>query len=266
MTYFMCDSTFVPIESLKSEKRSMVISMKIAICDDERIVREDIAQKISLLYPKTELSLFENGMALLASGECFDIILLDIQMEGLSGMEVARRLRKKENKANRAVLIFITALEEYVFQAFDVEAFHYLVKPFDKVKFYEVLDAALLKCEQEREKTPFKEEKSISVKSGGVTSKVYIKDIMYAEVFNRKIVLYKTDGELEFYGKMSALEGELGQDFFRPHRAYLVHLRYVSSYNATSITLESGQTILMAKQKYEEFVKRYFEYTRKDDR
>lgn len=234
--------------------------MKIAVCDDERLVREDIAQKISLLYPGIEVSLFENGMALLESEKKFDIIFLDIQMDGISGMNVARKLRKENS---HAILIFITALKEYVFQAFDVDAFHYLVKPFDKVKFYEVLENAIVRCEQERKPFP-REEKSISIKSGGITSKVYLRDIIYAEVFNRKIVLHKTDGELEFYGKMSALEGELGRDFFRPHRAYLVHLRYVSSYNAANITLENGQTILMAKQKYEEFVKSYFDYTRRD--
>lgn len=237
--------------------------MKIAVCDDEKRVREDIAQKIGLLYPETELFLFESSTGLIEAGEIFDIIFLDIQMDGINGMEAARTLRKK---GNDAVLVFITALEEYVFQAFDVEAFHYLVKPFRKVKFYEVLDAAMRKCEQKAKKVSSAEEKSISVKSGRVTSKVYVKDILYAEIFNRKIILHTTDGELEFYGKMNELEKDLGTDFFRPHRAYLVQLRYVLRYNATSITLENGQTVIMAKQKYEEFVKRYFQYARKADK
>ncbi len=237
--------------------------MKIAICDDEKMIREDIAQKVGLLYPETALFVFENAAELLASDDIFDIIFLDIQMDGISGMDAAKALRRK---GNCAVLIFVTALEEYVFQAFDVEAFHYLVKPFQKAKFYEVLNAAVKKCE-ERERKVFPEEgKSISVKRGRVTSKVYLKDIMYAEVFNRKIILHTTDGDLEFYGKMNDLENELGEDFFRPHRAFLVQLRYVSRYNATSITLENGQNVIMAKQKYEEFVKRYFQYARKDDR
>ncbi|MCM1254077.1 MAG: LytTR family DNA-binding domain-containing protein [Clostridium sp.] len=238
--------------------------MKIAVCDDEKIVREDIAGKIKSLYPQTEIYLYEDGEKLLQSGEAFDIIFLDIQMDGMSGMEAAKKLRESE-RGKDAVLIFVTALEEYVYQAFDVEAFHYLVKPFQKVKFYEVLSAAVKKCGQNRRRLD-EEEKSISIKSGRVTFKVYIKDIIYAEVFNRKIILHKTDGELEFYGKMNDLEKKLGGDFFRPHRAYLVQLRYVSSYNATSITLENGERIIMAKQKYEEFVKHYFQYARKDEK
>lgn len=237
--------------------------MKIAVCDDEKIIREDIAQKVGLIYPETALFLFENAAKLLASGERFDIIFLDIQMDGISGMDAAKALR---GKGDNAVLIFVTALEGYVFQAFDVEAFRYLLKPFQKAKFYEVLNAAVKKCEERERKVFPEEEKSISIKCGRVTSKVYLKDIIYAEVFNRKIILHTTDGNLEFYGKMSELEKELGEDFFRPHRAYLVQLRYVSRYNATSITLENGQKVIMAKQKYEEFVKRYFQYARKDDR
>ncbi|MCM1386375.1 MAG: LytTR family DNA-binding domain-containing protein [Bacillus sp. (in: Bacteria)] len=243
----------------------MVIKMKIAVCDDEKMVREDIAGKIKRLYPEAELYLYEDGEKLLKSGEAFDIIFLDIQMDGINGMEAAKKLRESE-KGKDAVLIFVTALDEYVYQAFDVEAFHYLVKPFQKAKFYEVLNAAVKKCGQNRQKTFAKEEKSISIKIGRVTSKVYVKDIIYAEVFNRKIILHSTDGELEFYGRMNDLEKELGEDFFRPHRAYLVQLRYVSSYNATSILLENGQRIIMAKQKYEEFVKCYFQYVRKDDK
>ncbi|MCM1040521.1 MAG: LytTR family DNA-binding domain-containing protein [Ruminococcus sp.] len=237
--------------------------MKIAVCDDEKAVRDDIAEKIHLLFSDTDIFLYESGDELLAAEAAFDIIFLDIQMEGVNGMETAKKLRQA---GSGAVLIFITALKDYVFQAFDVDAFHYLVKPFDKAKFYEVLHQAVQRREAEKRREPVKEEKSISIKSGRVTSKIYLKDIVYAEVFNRKICLHLTNGELEFYGKLSDLEKKLGDGFFRPHRAYLVQLRYVLRYDASSITLENGQTIIMAKQKYEEFVRKYFEYARKDGR
>ena len=237
--------------------------MKIAICDDERVIRDDIAKKIKHLFPKTDIFIYESGDELLLAKEAFDIIFLDIQMEGVNGMDTARQLRQA---GNDAVLIFITALKEYVFQAFDVDAFHYLVKPFDKVKFYEVLKQAIQRREADKKREPVKEERSISIKSGRVTSKIYLKDIIYAEVFNRKICLYLTDGELEFYGKLNDLEKELGEGFFRPHRAYLVSLKFVLKYDATSITLENGHSVIMAKQKYEEFVRKYFDYARKDNR
>ena len=100
------------------------------------------------------------------------------------------------------------------------------------------------------------------IKVGGVSSKVYIKDIIYAEVFNRKVVLHTTKGEIEYYGKLSSLEEQLGQDFFRPHRSYLVHFKYVVKYDASRIILEEG-AVLMAKPRYSDFVKQYLRYNQR---
>ncbi len=243
------------------------MKMKIAVCDDERKIRVEIGQKIKKLYPETEVFLFESGTALLRAPEAFDLIFLDIQMEGINGIDTARKLR---GQGSDAVLIFITALKEYVFEAFDVEAFHYLVKPFTNARFFEVLHMAVEKREKERRSVlnhqdASAKEKSILIKTGRTTSKVYVRDILYAEVYNRKITLHMTEGELEFYGQIRELEKQLGEAFFRCHRAYLIHLRYVLKYDANSILLENGQTINMAKQKYEAFVKRYFDYARKEN-
>lgn len=95
--------------------------MKIAVCDDERTVREDIAGKIEFLFPETDVFLYESGNILLQSEENFDIVFLDIQMKGINGMDTAKKLRES---GSDAVIIFVTALEEYVYQAFDVDAFH----------------------------------------------------------------------------------------------------------------------------------------------
>lgn len=110
--------------------------MRIAICDDQREVRELFEERIRRLYPEAELLLFSSGEQLLDSEKAPDILLLDIQMPGKNGMDTARELRKKNKNT---ILIFVTALEEFVFQAFDVGAFHYLVKPFHEKKFAEVL-------------------------------------------------------------------------------------------------------------------------------
>ena len=149
-------------------------------------------------------------------------------MTGISGMEAARELRKRKD---RAILIFITALEEYVFQAFDVGAFHYLVKPFTEEKFAAVLGAA---AEQYRERE--------------------------AVVFNRKVVLHRLGGDIEYYGRISELERLAGADFFRTHRAYLVNFNYVLQYNAGTVWLEGGGRALIAKKKFSEFVKLYLKF------
>ena len=100
------------------------------------------------------------------------------------------------------------------------------------------------------------------INNGGVHTKVMLDDIVYAEVFNRKVVIHKLDDELEYYGKMSDLEAVAGESFFRTHRGYLVNFKYVVKYNATTIYLEKG-TVLMAKKNYPEFVKKYMKYNRR---
>lgn len=235
--------------------------MRIAVCDDEKLIRDTIAERIKKVYPFYEILKYKNGEKLLEDTIESDIVFLDIQMDGMDGIETAKCLRKRNKKI---ILIFLTAWEEYVFQAFDVEAFHYLIKPLRKEKFYQVLEAAINKVEQIQGAIQKKrEEKSILVKVGTSSQKIYLDEIIYAEIYNRKVTLYTTTKNIEFYAKMSNLEQELGEDFVRPHRSYLVHLRYVSKYCATDITLENGTVILLAKQKYKEFVKRYMKYIKR---
>ena len=233
--------------------------MRIGICDDEKNIRELIANKVVKQYPDAEIIFFQSGEELLLSDESIDILFLDIQMSGIDGMETARELRKKDKSV---ILIFVTAVEEYVFQAFDVGAFNYIVKPIDDGKFSDVLHRAVDEWSSQNinEKEP--EERYVLINNSGVHTKVILDEIVYAEVFNRKVVIHKLDGEIEYYGKMSDLESLAGDSFFRPHRAYLINFKYVEKYDATTIYLERG-TALMAKQNYPEFVKKYMKYIQK---
>ena len=233
--------------------------MQIAICDDEINIRELIKNKVHNIYPKADICLFQSGEELLLSDENIDILFLDIHMQGRNGMETAKELRKKGKKN---ILIFVTAIEEYVFEAFDVGAFHYLVKPIDDTKFADVLRRAVDEWSSKDLNANESKADYVMINNRGIHTKVMIDTIVYAEVFNRKIVIHKLDSEIEYYGKMSDLEALAGENFFRPHRAFLVNFKYVEKYNATTIYLEKG-TALMAKQNYREFVKRYMKYNQR---
>lgn len=117
-------------------------TVKIAICDDEKALCETLQQKIEILCKNSgvvcQISAFDSGDKLLAlpAEKVPDILFLDIQMPGKNGMQTAKELR---NKNRNMILIFVTALSEYVYEAFDVNAFHYLVKPFDDEKLRGVL-------------------------------------------------------------------------------------------------------------------------------
>ena len=231
--------------------------MRIGVCDDEKNIRELISNKIKKEYPNSEIVFFKSGEELLLESKDIDILLLDIQMPGRNGIEIARELRKKNNKT---ILIFVTAMEDYVFEAFDVNAFNYIVKPFNDNRFMDVLNKAINEYNSSGETE--QETRYVMVSNKGMHTKVKLDEIIYAEVFNRKVVIHKTDEEIEYYGKMSELESLAGESFFRSHRAYLINFKYVEKYDAKTIYMEKGK-VLMAKKNYPEFVKKYMKYNQR---
>lgn len=233
--------------------------MTIAVCDDELYICESIAQYIHILYPNAAVVTFADGESLLAYKQPIDIVFLDIQMQPVSGMEAARELRRR---GSDVTIIFVTALEEYVYEAFDVNARHYLLKPIDKVKFSEVLRRAV--DERETRLThQTQEEPFLNVKQKNLTRRVCLRDIYYFEVSNRKVIIHMETETIEFYGRLSELEQTLGEDFVRCHRAYIVNMRWICKYNAAAIWLENGACVPLAKPKYADFVKGYMRYTMK---
>lgn len=233
--------------------------VRIGICDDEKNIRELVENKVLENYPEAETINFSSGEELLFADIQLDILFLDIQMSGKNGMETAREVRKKDKNI---VIIFVTAIEEYVFQAFDVGAFHYIVKPIDGAKFASVLHRAIEECCSRSKDVKEPEESYVVINNSGVHTKVVLDEIIYAEVFNRKVVIHKLNETIEYYGKLSDLESVAGDSFFRPHRAYLINFKYVEKYDATTIYLEKGK-VLMAKQNYSEFVKKYMKYNQR---
>ena len=139
--------------------------MRIAICDDEKNIRELIGNKVAKQYPEADIVFFQSGEELLLSDKHIDILFLDIQMSGRNGMETARELRKKDKSV---ILIFVTAVEEYVFQAFDVGAFNYIVKPIDDTKFVDVLCRAVDEWHSQDTNAREPEANYVMINNGGV--------------------------------------------------------------------------------------------------
>ena len=204
-------------------------NMQIAICDDEVFMVQILEEKIKKLLPDAVIDKYLSGDELIASGSKPDILFLDIQMPGMDGMETAKMLRQDNEDM---ILIFVTAAEEYVFQAFDVGAFHYLVKPFSDEKLKEVVTKAVHNIK--RSSRLEKDEKYIMVQTAGSHIKIFLRDIVYAEVYNRKVIIHTRSTDIEYYGKLQELSDMAGTDFFRTHRAYLVHFKYVEKYDATN--------------------------------
>lgn len=234
----------------------------VAICDDEVFMLELLEEKVKNMLPSAVIEQFSSGGELLEGNTKADILFLDIQMSGMDGMETARLFRRQQRDA---LIIFVTAAPEYVFQAFDVGAFHYLVKPLSDDKFDEVFGNALLEIGRRNKGRDGDDGDYMMIQAGGVHTKILFKDIIYAEVFNRKVIIHTINGDTEYYGKLSDLEEKVGEDFFRPHRSYLIHFKYVLRYDAVSAVMENG-TALIAKQNYSKFVKQYLKYNQRKGR
>ena len=232
-----------------------VMGLNIAICDDEEIIREQIKELTEKEKSGLCMELYETGDALLAFGKQFDIVFLDIQMEGTDGIETAKRLRQRDEDT---ILIFITGIREYVFEAFDVAAFHYLLKPIEEEKFREVFRRA----GRELEKRKSKRRETVFIKTRNRSFSLEKDSILYIESRGKKVEIHTTGETIEAYASMNEMEGQLGGGFFRCHRGYLVNMAYVAEYDSGSITLNNGEYVYLAKEKYGEFVKAYMRYLR----
>ena len=229
--------------------------MNIAVVDDEEAIREQIRGFIKKRNPGFNISGFATGEELLTADKEFDIIFLDIQMEGMGGIEAARTLRQS---GVDAVVIFITGIREYVFEAFDVSAFHYLLKPIEEQKFMEVLG----KATDEAGKRKGQREKQIFIRAKNQGYTLNLNGILYIESRGKKVEVHTTDMEdiIESYATMDELEGQLGDGFYRCHRGYLVNMAHIARYDSDSIFLSSGEKVYLTRKKRNEFVKAYMWY------
>ena len=233
--------------------------VKIAICDDEKNIRAYLSALVKKQGMECEITEYATAGDYFADGVEHDILFLDIELEGpgqdMDGMRMARQIRGMED-TKQPIIIFITGYEKYVYDAFDVEAFQYLLKPVDEQKFAGVFRRA---AEQAAAYTG-QDKKALMIQYGGTGKTIPLRDIYYMESQNHKIAVHMKDGVLEYYARMSDLEEELQGQFCRVHKGYLINLSYVDEYNKTEVTLTNGDKLLISKYKYEDFVKAYLRF------
>ncbi len=232
--------------------------LAIAVCDDDIRQCCKIAEKIRKLLEEMKTPVrvrqFHSGRELLAAAEKFDMIFLDIMMHPPDGMKTAQTLRERDSDA---ILIFISSSRKYVFDAYDVEAFQYLLKPVEEEKLKKVLQKAVRKTEKHSREF-------ILVNRERQNRKLFLDDIYYFEICGRTIEAHGSEGIFTYYGQIGVLEENLREKgFFRCHKSFLVNLKYADVYNRQEVILENGEKIRIARRRYEAFGKAILDYMRK---
>ena len=236
--------------------------IKIAICDDEANVRAYLISLIRAQSCPCEIVEYASAGDCLADTQEIDLLFLDIELTtdrpGLDGMALARKIREQVTEI-QPVIIFVTGYERYVFDAFDVGAFQYLLKPVDEEKFAKVFSRAVAQIGTAREKPG----RVLTLQSANISKSVPLDSICYIESSNHKVELHLKDGEFACYAKIGDLEVELQDQFFRIHKGYLVNLSYVDGYSKSEVTLTNGERLLLSKYKYQDFVKAYLRFLKR---
>ncbi|MCH5194385.1 MAG: response regulator transcription factor [Oscillospiraceae bacterium] len=223
--------------------------INIAICDDEPGMVNDLEIRAKSFFTGTgteaKISKFYDGTSLINSCDAadYDVIFLDIKMDAPDGMETARRLRARRFDG---YLIFVTILEELVFDAFEVSAYDYLVKPVSNDKFLRTM-----KRLQKRLDSSF-----LTVQKEGERRFLALNEIVYCEVLNRKIYIHTVDGEtIDYYDKIDSLESRLkksGSSFFRCHRSFLINFEHLNGFGKDTAHMYGGAEIPISRLRRED--------------
>ncbi len=228
--------------------------IRTAVCDDEPAARAALAALIRAQPWPCEVTEYSDAAECLAASQLPDLLFLDIELDqaGQDGMTLARRLRSRGGA--QPLIVFVTGYDRYVFDAFDVGAFQYLLKPVDEARFAEVFARAAARLSARQ--TP----RALTLRFAHASRTVPLDAIRYIESSGHKVTLHLREGEFACYARLKELEAELGSGFFRIHKGYLVNLAYLSGYTRTEVTLAGGERLLLSKYKYPAFVSAYLRF------
>lgn len=194
-------------------------------------------------------SVFSSAEEFLFSEKSFDILFLDIGMGGKNGMELAHLIRQRDENV---IIVFITGDAGYASEGYEVSAFHYLIKPVSGEKISEVLTRATKKLDAGA--------RTIIIPQNGGKTKIAVDDVLYAEVFSHRILLYLKSHTEEFAMSISAMEKYLGDGFFRCHRSYIASLKHTRRITRTAVILANGIELPLARGLYDSANQAFIHY------
>lgn len=234
--------------------------MKIAIVEDERehreLIKKYIAEACKSKNIQNQIFEFESGEQFLFENEDIDVdvVFLDIQMPGISGVELARKLRADNKDIS---IVFATGIDDYIEEGYELEAIHYLKKPIDKEKISLCIERINKISNQNRYTI-------IETKNGKY--KVNIKKLVCVEAIAHKTVITIDKGseyeDIESTFSLGEIERELAsfEEIQKTHRSYLVNLSYVRNITKTDVVMDNGKVIPLSRRMYREVNQNFIRY------
>ena len=219
---------------------------KLAICDDNeeyaQFIDGLVAQWAEQFGIEAQTALFPSAEAFLFRYEeerDFDILLLDVEMGGMDGVELAKRVRREDDAVQ---IVFITGYTDYIAEGYEVSALHYLTKPVDADKLFQVLTRAMGRLARN--------EAALTLELPGETVRVPLSKIRYLDVLHNYVTIH-TDRDHTVKRTLMELEKELDQRFFRIGRSCILNLAFVGRVSRTEVELTDGTVLPLPRGQYE---------------
>ena len=223
----------------------------IAICDDDNSQINALKKMLTEWNSSAVINEYNSAEQFLFNYpdiSC-DLLLLDIEMGDMNGMELAKQLRAK---GDMLPIIFITGFSKYIGDGYDVEALHYLMKPVDREKLFQVLD---------RYSCRHRPDTRVILPIGNESVLVASDNIVYLEAFGKKTQITLNDGkEMICTCGLSEASEKLGQGFVSCHRSYVVNIGAIRKISRTDITMDSGKKIPLSRRSYDSVNRAFIDY------
>lgn len=231
--------------------------MKILICDDELKYLSDlklhVEQYMNNRFAKFTIDATTSSNEIFYNNSSYDLVFLDIEMDEINGISLAKELKKRNNKV---VLFFITAYNGYQDDAMDLRAFRFFEKPFNVDRLYSGLDKAMEYIDESYV--------DIYLYDNQMQKRILIDNIIYIKSESRKIIIVTTEGEFITREGFSYWNEVLPTSFFyQVHKSFLVNLHHIDIYKYTELYLDNNERIPIAPRKQSAFHKYWFEYLRR---
>ena len=233
--------------------------MRIAVCDDERDqVHENMdlihkwAERVKISVNVDTFSSAEEFLFRWSEGQPYDLAFFDIKMKKMTGMDLAKTIRKTDQDLQ---IIFITGIVDHVFEGYDVSALNYLIKPYAPKLLYASLDKAYALYRQ-------KETGTVLISQEGSLVRIPCNEILYMEIRGHYFDIYTlTLGEFRTRKQMDDMLAILDKSLFiRCHRSYIVNIAHAAALGRQDVKLKTGQSVPISQPNIQPVTQLFLEY------